>query len=102
MRARAYRQGYIPSAVSTVTYLIGTQHTLPVVTITTDKPNLFDPVTGIYMLGPNPGSAEAFYPTANFRSDTEVPATFALYDESGRQVFRQDIGLAMTAGCRCR
>jgi hypothetical protein len=50
------------------------------------------------MLGPNPGTAEAYYPTANFRSDTEVPASFALYDENGQQVFQQDIGLAMTGG----
>jgi len=97
VRARAYREGYIPSATSTATYFIGTQHTLPIVSITTDKPNLFDPVKGIYMLGPNPGSAEDFYPTANFRSDTEVPATFALY-ENGQRVFQQDIGLAMTGG----
>jgi hypothetical protein len=98
VRARAYRQDYIPSGTATGTYFIGTSHTLSVVSITTDKPNLFDPTTGIYMLGPNPGTAEAYYPTANFRSDTEVPASFALYDENGQQVFQQDIGLAMTGG----
>jgi hypothetical protein len=98
VRARAYKQDYIPSGTTTATYFIGTSHTLPVISITTDKPNLFDPTTGIYMLGPNPGSAEAYYPTANFRSDTEVPASFAMYDENGQQVFQQNIGLAMTGG----
>ena len=98
VRARAFRSDYISSAAATATYFINADHTLPMVSITTDPDNLFDPTTGIYMLGPNPGTAEAFYPTANFRSDTEVPASFAMYDENGRQVFQQDIGLAMTGG----
>ncbi len=98
VRARAFRSDYISSAAATATYFINAGHTLPLVSITTDPDNLFDPTTGIYMLGPNPGSAEAYYPTANFRSDTEVPASFAMYDENGQQVFQQDIGLAMTGG----
>ncbi len=98
VRARAFRSDYIPGAASTATYFINTGHTLPLISITTDPDNLFDPTTGIYVLGPNPGTAEAFYPTANFRSDTEVPASFAMYDENGQQVFQQDIGLAMTGG----
>lgn len=98
VRARAFRSDYIASAASTSTYFIGAGHTLPLISITTDNANLFDPTTGIYVLGPNPGSAEAYYPTANFRSDTEVPASFAMYDENGQQVFQQDIGLAMTGG----
>ena len=98
VRARAFAADYIPSATETATYFIGTTHTLPVVSITTDPDNLFDPVTGIYELGPNPGTAEAYYPTANYRSDTEVPASFEVYDESGQRVFQQDIGLSMTGG----
>lgn len=98
IRARAFRQDYISSPTTTATYFIGTGHTLPVVSITTDHNNLFDPTTGIYELGPNPGTPEDFYPTANFRSDTEVPASFEVYDESGQRVFQQDIGLAMTGG----
>ena len=98
VRARAFKQDYISSPTQTATYFIGTQHTLTVVSITTDPANLFDPTTGIYELGPNPGPAEEFYPTANFRSDTEVPASFEVYDESGQRVFQQDIGLAMTGG----
>jgi len=98
VRASALRADYIPSTAATATYFIAATHTLPVVSITTDPDNLFNEQTGIYMLGPNPGSAEAYYPTANYRSDTEVPASFEVYDESGQRVFQQDIGLAMTGG----
>ena len=83
VRARAFRQDYISSSTATATYFIETEHTLPVVEITTDPDYLFDPVTGIY---------------ANSQKDTEVPASFELFDESGQCVFQQDIGLAMTGG----
>ena len=83
VQARAYRADYIPSGTETATYLIDTQHTLSVVSITTEYAGLFDPATGIY---------------ANSKKDTEVPASFELFDESGQCVFQQDIGLAMTGG----
>jgi hypothetical protein len=83
VRARAFRQDYISSGTATSTYFIGTAHTLPVVSITTEYAGLFDPTTGIY---------------ANSKKDTEVPASFELFDENGQSVFQQDIGLAMTGG----
>ncbi len=83
VRARAFRQDYIPGITQTSTYFIGTQHTLSVVSITTEYAGLFDPATGIY---------------TNSKKNTEVPASFELFDESGKRVFQQDIGLAMTGG----
>jgi hypothetical protein len=51
------------------------------------------------MPGPNAvKDSNGFYSNANFQSDTEVPASFEVYDESGQRVFQQDIGLAMTGG----
>ncbi len=83
VRARAFRSDYIPSNTGTATYLIGTAHTLPVVSITTEYAKLFDPATGIYV---------------NSDKETEVPASFELFDESGQRVFQQNIGLTMTGG----
>ena len=50
------------------------------------------------MPGPNPGSAEAFYPNANYYKDTEVPASFEVFDTNGSRVFNQDIALRMSGG----
>jgi hypothetical protein len=83
VRARAFKADYIPSTDETATYLIGTQHTLPVVSITTEYAKLFDPATGIYV---------------NSNKENEVPASFELFDESGQRVFQQNIGLTMTGG----
>jgi hypothetical protein len=99
IRAKAFREGYIESPVATGTYFIGAAHTLPVVSIVTDEHLLFDPTNGIYMPGPNATKdSNGLYTNANFQSDTEVPASFEVYDESGQRVFQQDIGLTMTGG----
>jgi len=98
IRARAFKDGSIHSETHTATYIINATHSLPVISLVTDPDNLFDPETGIYELGPNPGSAEAFYPNANFYKDTEVPASFEVYDVDGNKVFNQNIALRMSGG----
>lgn len=98
IRAKAYRDGYIESGTSTATYFIDPSHTLPLLSVVTDEENLFDPVKGIYMLGPNAAGAEAYYDGANFYSDTEVPASFEVFDEAGKRVFNQNIALRMAGG----
>lgn len=98
IRARAFKDGYLDSETRTATYIIGATHTLPVISLVTDPDNLFNKETGIYELGPNPGSAEAFYPNANYYKDTEVPASFEVYDTNGGRVFNQNIGLRMSGG----
>jgi len=83
IRARAYQKDYIPSGTSTATYLIETSHTLKVVSISTEYASLFDSTTGIY---------------TKSDKNTEVAASFEMFDESGQRVFQQDIGLSMTGG----
>lgn len=99
VRARAMRADYISSAAATATYFINAGHTLPLVSITTDPKNLFDPTTGIYMEGPNASQVpNEFKAGANFYSDTEVPASFEVYDANGARVFQQDLALRMSGG----
>lgn len=83
IRAKAFKDGYIDSNIATATYFIGTKHTLPVVSITTEYNGLFDPNTGIY---------------TKSKKYTEVPASFELCDGNGKRVFQQNIGLDMTGG----
>ncbi len=48
-KAGSFNGNTIPSEIVTKTYLINTNHTLPVLVLTTDPKNLFDPATGIYV-----------------------------------------------------
>lgn len=99
IRAVALKQGYLQGKVMTETFLINQKHTLPVISLTTKPANLFDPTTGIYMEGPNASQDPAkFKEGANYYKDTEVPASFEVYDNNGKRVFNQDIALRMAGG----
>jgi hypothetical protein len=97
VRMKAFNDGYLDSTVRTETYLIGAQHSLPVLSIVTDPDNLWDEETGIYAKG---ADAEEEYPYigANFFEEWEKPASFEVFNESGEQVFAQNVAIRIAGG----
>ena len=111
IRAAAFRDGYLSGDVATATYLFrsdGVNHALPVVTLVTDPDNLWNNKTGIYATGDqfDPDAASyadtlqsATYYQAKFATEEQVdtiwekPAAFSLFDDNGRQVFTQNVGI---------
>ena len=111
IRAAAYRDGYLSGDVATATYLFrsdGVNHALPVVTLVTDPDNLWNSKTGIYATGDkfDPDAASyadtlqsATYYQAKFATEEQVdtiwekPAAFSLFDDNGKQVFTQNVGI---------
>ena len=111
IRAAAYRDGYLSGDTATATYLFkgdGVDHALPVVTLVTDPDNLWTSKTGIYATGDqfDPDAASyadtlksATYYQAKFATEEQVdtiwekPAAFSLFDDNGRQVFTQNVGI---------
>ncbi len=104
IRARAFRDGYLDSGTTTATYVIGASHTLPVISLVCNPDDLFNPQTGIYMLGSNPqlveGSTE-HYQVANYLEggkESERLASFEVFDEAGKQAFQQNVGIRIQGG----
>ena len=111
IRAAAFRDGYLSGDVATTTYLFrsdGVNHALPVVTLVTDPDNLWNSKTGIYATGDqfDPDAASyadtlksATYYQAKFATEEQVdtiwekPAAFSLFDDNGKQVFTQNVGI---------
>lgn len=111
IRAAAFRDGYLSGDVATATYLFksdGVDHALPVVTLVTDPDNLWNSKTGIYATGDkfDPDAASyadtlqsATYYQAKFATEEQVdtiwekPAAFSLFDDNGKQVFTQNVGI---------
>lgn len=111
IRAAAFRDGYLSGDVATATYLFrsdGVNHALPVVTLVTDPDNLWNSKTGIYATGDqfDPDAASyadtlqsATYYQAKFATEEQVdtiwekPAAFSLFDDKGKQVFTQNVGI---------
>jgi len=96
IRARSYHDTLLPSNIVTNSYFIDdpTSTTMPVISITTNPENLWDPVKGIYIKGPNVDSADGVpFFNANFWKRTEIPVHIEYYDKKRSQGFEQDVGL---------
>jgi hypothetical protein len=73
IRARIYKPGQLPGPVITNTYFIDTENKLnklPVVSISSDPKNFWDPSTGIYV--------------QSFKPDWEIPINIELFENDGR------------------
>jgi hypothetical protein len=84
------RSGPVESAL----FLVGERPALPVVSLVLDSEAMFDPVTGMYMEGPNASPAEPRY-GANYWEDTELPAQIAFFEKDGRRAFSEKAGLSI-------
>jgi hypothetical protein len=93
VRAAVFQPGYLPSKISSRTYIIGDGHALPIVALVTDPYNLFDNDYGMYALG---RSYEPEFPHfgANFWEDWERPLNFTLYELDG------ELGTSFDAGAK--
>lgn len=78
---------------ATSTFLLDESSTLPVVTVSVDPDAMFDPDSGICMMGPN-ASAVSPYFGANFWKETELPVHVELF-EGGARSFALRAGLSM-------
>ncbi len=92
VRARAFRKGAVPSDVITATYLVEKKHTLPVVFLSTDNANLYDPANGIWATGYG-ASSEFPYLGANYWKDWERPVHFEYMTTDGVSQVAFDAGM---------
>lgn len=91
IKAVAYKDNYIESDVISRTFIVGRQHDLPVVSISTENSELFGS-SGILTKGLTSSSTYPYY-GANFWNDKEVKASFELYEEG-------KLGLSFTCGIK--
>ncbi len=82
LRARAFRPDYIPSRIVTHSYVIDEPVNLPVVCVTLDPVDLWDPVFGIYVQGDSTEPDWPYY-GANFWEDWEKHAHWEFFEPQG-------------------
>lgn len=95
IRAIAFREGELQSEPIQASYIVDAKHSLPVVCLSVDPDDLFDPVTGIYSKGLH---ADSVFPHvgANYWHDWERPAHIEMYDSLGG--FSYDCGIKIFGG----
>ncbi len=105
IRAISVKDGEFTSRVATKTYIIGEEAIdLPVIAITTDDKYLHDDTIGIYTIGTNGKKVKECGPrangiVANFMQKWERPAHMTFFEDDGKVVLSQDIGLKISGQC---
>jgi hypothetical protein len=94
IRTRAFRTNSIPSGVNTATYCVDPRgrgrFSLPVVSLSSDRRNFFDPNTGIHVCGNTPG--------CNYAQSGDLwerPCHVEFFETNGLRVLDQKSGVRM-------
>ncbi len=101
LRTVVYTNNYLPSLITTQSYLFGMDHTMRVVSLVSDPVNLFDYNEGIYVMGPGAVGQYAEPPYgsnnkgANFWMDWEKAANVELFGLNGETILSQGCGLKL-------
>lgn len=96
VKSAFFQDGWLPSLPNFSTYFVNINHSLPIISLSCANDSLFDPVSGLYMEGPN---AEEKWPYfgANYWAEREIPISFE-YFEQGNLKFSQQVGLQIHGG----
>ncbi len=102
IKAIAYKNGAAPSHITSKSFLFELPSTLPVLMITTDPENLYDPTIGIFAEGN--GSGDPVYlcgewQTANYYQNWERPAHLSFFENDGSLGFSVDAGIRVSGNC---
>lgn len=107
IRARAYADGMLPSAITTGSYIFNdSQHsyctgfTSPIVSLVTDSANFYDNKIGICVTGTNgvAGTKSCVSEKANFNQDWERPVNFEFIVDK-KSAFSQEVEAKVMGGC---
>ena len=111
LRARGFADGLKASEITTETYLLNTYHSLPVICLTVDPVDLWDPSTGIYADGIDIDAVYGTLPSNQLKSppfdeatywivkdDTslrEKAGNFEMYTAEGEQLLNQGVAVQL-------
>lgn len=104
LRAAAYRDGQIPSNVTSATYFVNERNiNLPVVALVSDPDFLYGDELGLLVAGEN-GSVVPSYCNgpdlwANYWNDWHRPANFELFDRSKKERLNQEVKIGNFGAC---
>ena len=97
IRAGIFQNGFLPSPIITHSYIVDTQHDLPVFSIAFEPKDFFDDSIGLYTLGLN-HKEEHPYHGANFWVDYERPVSLSLFDNNEQKGFNANAGVKIFGG----
>lgn len=98
VKARTFKEGFLPSQVVTNTYFIDEKTSLPVFSISTDPRNFWDDNIGIYTMGSN--GIDLWGVKANYWQDWERPSYIEFFEDNKQLAFSMNVGIAINGARR--
>lgn len=98
VKARVFKEGFLPSKVVTKTYFIDEKTSLPVFSISTDPSNFWDDNIGIYTIGTN--GLSFWGVNANYWQDWERPSHIEFFEDDKELAFSMNAGIAINGARR--
>ncbi len=98
-RFRLFKNGMLPSQVVTRSYIYKDKDYLfPIISVVTDRANLYDDSLGVYVRGVNgrPGNGQTS--PCNWNMDWDRPVNFEYLTSEGEMVINQEVDFAMCGG----
>lgn len=100
IRARAFRTSYLPSEVSTRTYITsGQKYPFPIISVATEQGNLYDWDKGLfssYGEYGRPGNGKSY--NCNWNMDWDRPVNFEFITAEGEYALSQEVDMSMCGG----
>lgn len=99
LRLRLFRDGWLPSRVTTRSYIYkDNDYTLPVVSVVADPDFIYSSEIGVFSKGPNGRPGNGQDDKCNWNMNWERPVNFSYLNSDGQQVLNQDADLEMCGG----
>jgi len=102
LRARGFQTGLKPSEVVTESFLYNAYHILPVISVTVDPDDLWNPLTGIYSDGDDetaflsvPFKRSTYWRVKNTQAIRARDGNFEFYTPEGQQVLNQGVAVQL-------
>ena len=99
VRAQIFSDNYLPSPVSTESYIFNSNHDIDALLMSVDPIDFFDNNSGIYVFGPE-GTYDTSIPYfgANFWEDWERPIHFSFYENDSDDFVEFNAGVKIFGG----
>jgi len=97
IRARAFKNGYVPSEAATRTWLEKRDYSLPVISLAMDPDHLWNDNVGIYIKGTNGIPGRGYQTPHNWIQDWRRPMHIELFESNGTAAISQDAGVEIFA-----
>lgn len=98
LRTATFKDGALAGAITSETYFINEESSMPIVSLIVDPEEMFDSISGIYMPGPNASETFPHFGGNFWDKDLMIDAHMEFYENKKVKGFERPLGLKIHGG----